>query len=476
MKKLSYTFVLGLALTSCGFFGVPIDSNPNDKDTVQTPNPAEVNDTARNPQYLYDIEAVPEITIHVTEENWNQYLKNFDENANNDKYVLAAFTFKKGDEVFYRDSVGLRPRGNTSRRRPEGNGGEMHQRDNADWHHAHFGIKFTEYVTGQRFFGSDRIVLKWFKDDAAYVREVYCYDLFRRFGVWSAPRSSYCKLYLHVEGDKTPAYFGVYELLEGVRKGYLADRRKDGFIPDDNGNLWKASWNATLSDPNKGLMGIAKDGQNIPYDLKTNKTALGAAQTQLANFISGMTPLKSGSEQLKNWLLEHMDVDLFLRAQAVNVVVGMWDDYWINSNNYYFYFDSNGKFYFIPYDYDNTLGTSNGINPGTQDPLNWGSRGGDRMLIRKVLSIKEFEDRYKAYLHELAAGDFAYEASKERIQKWHKMIQADIPNDTGEDMEIRDVPGSWGIYHKYRLLSGSVGDGQNKETNYFLTKINSLPK
>ena len=49
----------------------------------------------------------------------------------------------------------------------------------------------------------------------------------------------------------------------------------------------------------------------------------------------------------------------------------MWDDYWFNKNNFYFYFDSNGKFYFIPYDYDNTLGTSSGMNSGTQDMLNW---------------------------------------------------------------------------------------------------------
>ncbi len=485
MKKLLYILPLLCLFASCEFFGVKNepDTPTNEEDTTQVEkpdtthiDPTLVSDTARNPQYLYDINAVPTITITVTEANWNQYLQNYDKNPHNELYIPAAFTFVKNGQTFYRDSVGLRPRGNTSRRRPEGEGGQLHQRENADWHHVHFGVKFTEYVTGQRFFGSDRIVLKWFKDDAMYVREVYSYDLFRRFGVWSAPRSSYCRLYIHVEGDSKPAYFGVYELLEGIRKGYLADRRKDGFIPDEKGNLWKASWGATLSDPNTRNMGVAEDGENIPYDLKTNKTALGAAQTELANFISGMTPLKSGSDELKAWLNEHMDVDLFLRAQAVNVMVGMWDDYWVSANNYYFYFDSNHKFYFIPYDYDNTLGTSNNINPGTQDPINWGSRGGDRILIRKVLSIPEFENCYKGYLQELAAGDFAYENSKARINAWHNMIRPYISNDTGEDMKIEDKPASWGNYHRYRLLSGSIGNGQNSESNFFLTKINSIPK
>lgn len=61
----------------------------------------------------------------------------------------------------------------------------------------------------------------------------------------------------------------------------------------------------------------------------------------------------------------------FLKTYAIrNVTVGMWDDYWSNSNNYYFYFDAAGKFYFIPYDYDNTLGTSLLMaNSGIQDPL-----------------------------------------------------------------------------------------------------------
>jgi hypothetical protein len=45
--------------------------------------------------------------------------------------------------------------------------------------------------------------------------------------------------------------------------------------------------------------------------------------------------------------------------------VGMWDDYWI----ILIIFISilmQGKFYFIPYDYDNTLGTSLMTDSGIQ--------------------------------------------------------------------------------------------------------------
>ncbi len=493
MRKVAHIlFPMIWMLVSCEFFGVKnepdLPTNENDSTLVgdsavtdSTENNVIVCDTARNPAYLYDMLAIPEITLTITEKNWNQYLSNFDHNPDNSEHIPVAFTFKKNGQTFYRDSVGLRPRGNTSRRRPEGNVGEVHRKNGAEWHHTHFGIRFTKYVTGQRFFGSDRITLKWFNNDPTYVREIYSYDLFHRFNVWSAPRASYCRLYLYVEGDTKPAYFGVYAMIEDIRKGYLADRRKDGFLPDENGNLWKARWTdmggANLEYADLSKMGASDDNHEYPYDLKTNeKTALDAAKAELANFINGMKPLPSGSAELKAWLEQNMDVDLFLRAQAVNVMVGMWDDYWVNQNNYYFYFDENSRFYFIPYDYDNTLGTSNNINPGTQDPLHWGSRGGDRLLIKKVLSIPQFENQYKAYLQALAAGDFAYAASKARIEAWQAMIRPYVANDTGEDMVIEDKTAAWSIYSGYRLLSGGIGDGKSGEANFFLTKINSVPK
>ncbi len=436
-------------------------------------------DTKRNLTYLFDIESVPEVCITLTARDWNTYLGNFDKWEHNGLYVPAQFTFSKDGFTYHRDSVGLRPRGNTSRRRPEGNNGDMHH-DGAQWHHAHFGVKFTEYTTGERFFGCDRLILKWHKDDAAYCREIFCYDLFHRFGVWSAPHASYCRFSIRIEGDAKPVYMGVYELIENPRKGWLDDRLKEGYIPDKKGNMWKASWGADLSNADTARMGISDDYGlvNPVYDLKTNKTKLTSAQLELRDFIQEMTVLPSGSDTLKNWLLQHVDIDLFLRAYAVNVMVGMWDDYWCNQNNYLFYFDSKHRFYFIPFDYDNTLGTGTNDfgNPGTKDMLNWGSRGGDRILMRKVLSIKEFEDTYKQYIKTIATDPNLMQpaAAKQRIRHFQSLVRDYISNDTGEDMTIIDKPASWGSFGNYRLLSGSVGDGQSKETNYFDTKVNAI--
>lgn len=435
--------------------------------------------------YLFDITALPEIRFDVKLKDWNTLLTNFDKYDQNEEMIPAHFAFTKNGKTVELDSVGIRIRGNSSVKRPEGSKGDLHSTTNADWHHAHFAVQFSEYKDGQSIYNTDRIILKWFKDDPAYCREVYCYDLFKKFGVWSAPRASYTRLTINIEGDARPAYFGVYALIESPNSDYLKYRVLQGNFPNDNGNLWKASYGADLRDISNDQMGIENvtlsesTSQFYVYDLKTNKkTGLAAAKTQLTSFVSGMKSLTDGSTDLKTYLEAHMDVDLFLRAIAVNVMVGMWDDYWVNKNNFFFYFDTNGKFYFIPYDYDNTLGTSAILhNSGTQDLLNWGYRSDERLLIKKVLSIAVFENQYKAYLKELAnSGNDYFDADKSlaRINKWQALIANYVSNDTGDDMTIQDKPASWSNCDFYRLKSGNDAGGSDGNANFFKTKIKCI--
>lgn len=67
------------------------------------------------PEYVFDINALPTITLTIDVVDWNKYLHNLDENRNTRKYVPISFTFEKGDAVFVRENVGMRPRGNYSR-------------------------------------------------------------------------------------------------------------------------------------------------------------------------------------------------------------------------------------------------------------------------------------------------------------------------------------------------------------------------
>ena len=390
---------------------------------------------------------VPEVRITIKDNDWQTLLNAFNRDINTQQYIPADVTYSEGGRTEEVTKAGLRLKGNTSRRYP-GEAGNLN--------HVHFGLHFNEYVDGQKLLGTTRLDLKWFKDDPAYCREVYCYDLFQRAGVWTAISSGYTRLWVKIGNKET--YMGVYELMEHVKGDYIKRRQKE--FGGKDGHLWKSRGN--LRDASAS-MGADDNKTFFTYEYKSDAADFPAAKAQLQAFIRDLNG-KSG-EAFFTWAAEAMDVPLLLKTYAVNVVVGMWDDYWNNNNNHYFYFNPAGKFFLIPYDYDNTLGTclrcGGQSDAGRQDPLNWGHR--ENPLIVKLLQKPQWRDMYISYMKELCSGDFRADASISRIKEWHAAIEKYIPNDTGEDMKISDRPAPWGNHGEYRILM----DGPN---NFFRVK------
>ncbi len=470
MKKLLLLFTL-LFVLGCADVALENDA------LTQSGKPA----PQESESAVFDLGKVPVITLEFSVAEWNKLLTNYDLNPKNEKKVISRFTHSVSGRTTVLDSVGLKLKGNSSRRRPEGSTGQLHDGFNPDWHHFHMSLDFSKYRDGQRFKGLNKINLKWFKDDATYAREIYCYDLFRRFGCWQAPRASYCRVNIRV-GDETPAYYGVYVLLESVDEDYIRNRAAS-WTPAI-GYLWKGgyadSFNADfVQTQSMGVEQVELDpalSQYYAYDLKTREDEVAAAKVELTQFITDLNT-KTGDD-FQNWISQKMDIPLFLKTYAVNVMVGMWDDYWVNANNFYFYMAPNGKAYFIPYDYDNTLGTSQLMNnSGTQNPLNWGSTN-SRPLVTKILAIPAYRMMYQNYITQLAfLGNDYFTVSKSmaRIQRWHNMIAGFVSNDTGEDMVIADQPAYWGNQPNYRLLSGNGQGGANGPANFFTSRVLSIP-
>ena len=261
-----------------------------------------------------------------------------------------------------------------------------------------------------------------------------------------------------MEGDSKPAYYGVYTMIEPYDNKYL-ERRVDKF-GDATGNLWKCTWvqgPAELKATDNWLFGQDDNVHEYTYELKETGSDFATAKAQLVDFIKKLSG--KGDESFKKWIPTVCDVELLLRTYAVNVAVGMWDDYWNNGNNYYLYFNSQDltdyKVFMIPYDYDNTLGTSNCYDPATQNPLDWGDRG---TLIERLLKIPEYKKIYVDCLKELVNPSYGlmdYNSASSRIQNWQNMIGPYVSNDTGQDNEIKDEPAGWSNY-KY-LIMGEGG-------------------
>lgn len=454
------------------------DEKPEEKPEDQ-PDAGQINDPGI--AYVWDESVIPEITIHITQEEWNRLLKRYDEFSHNVDYFHADFTYRKGDEVHFIEDGGLRLRGNTSRRRPEGNGGQLHNPSDPDWHHCHFGINFRKFHkdSDHTINGIRKVNLKWFKDDPCYVRELYCYDLFRRYGIWTAAHDVYCRLWLDVEGDAKPAYFGVYEMIEPIDDEFV-ERRVEGMFKSDEGFLWKCVYGVggpadlRSADDNRDRFNWDQDnGVNYSYEFKGDEEDFPAAKEQLRDFILKLNG--KGEDSFYKWINEVCDVEFLLKTYAVNVAVGMWDDMWNNGNNYYLYFNTTDKYdyevFLLPYDYDNTLGTSLncGIqnDAGRQDPYRWGGSG---ILMERLMRFEDFRKIYRDALKELVDPSqdlFHIDASVPRIKAWQEKISPYISNDTGEDMSIYDRPAGWGNRHEYRLMDM----GQN---NFFQVKTDAI--
>ncbi|MGN1210196.1 MAG: CotH kinase family protein, partial [Candidatus Cryptobacteroides sp.] len=180
-----------------------------------------------------------------------------------------------------------------------------------------------------------------------------------------------------------------------------------------------------------------------------------------------------------NWIATVCDVPFLMKTYAVNVVLGNWDDYWNNANNYYIYFNSvstdSYKFFFIPYDYDNCLGTSlqlGGVyDSGTTNPYKWGVDSNP--LIHKILEFEDYRSAYTAELRRLterSSGLFHYDWSVPRILKWQEMITPYLKNDTGSGNSIIDKPAGWGNREFYRLTDESGAKNFFKIRTYYVEK------
>ena len=455
------------------------DNIGDDNDDTDTPSGPVVIEH-EGLQYVWDESVIPEITMSVSLDEWNRLLAEYDANSQTKEYIHCDIKYVKGNEETNITNAAVRLRGNTSRRRPEAyqNNGK-HVSNKADWQHCHFGINLRKYDKDKKheIKGIRKMHLKWFKDDACYVRELFCYDLFRRAGIWTAAHDVYCRLWVHVEGDSKPAYYGVYEMIEPYDNKYL--EKREHLFGTSNGHLWKCGWAQEPADLSNPYATIAEDNDkdDFTYELKEyddENSSFELAKAQLQDFMLKLNGKAHGTpgDSFYKWIKQVCDVDLLMRTYAVNVAVGMWDDLWNNGNNYYLYFTTSHlteyKVFLIPYDYDNTLGTSNAYDAAKQDPYNWGSRG---VLIDRMMEYEEFRKIYRDELKRLvdpANGLMDTESSVTRIKAWQSKIQQYISNDTGEDMKIKDEPASWGSWGNYKLM--------DYNNNYFTVKAQTINK
>lgn len=492
-----------------------------------TPPPVEnklfLFDQEMNPEYssrtealdtIFNPDELGELVLVFDRSEWNRHLEYCDYNLQHEDSVHAkGFYFTKDNKEWFFKDIGFRIRGNTSRLRPQE---KKSDGTNGKYVQAHFALDFEEWTDDDKKLADSMkgLILKRANNDSTYVREVYGYNLFRKNKIWISPRAAFTTLKIQIvddldldkDGDKTEfetVNYGVYGMIEEIKKQFLKERtigEGGGEFSNNKGNLWKCLWKNNGSDfvfDNASSIGeeevsfeFDEDGNitdfnNITYDYdyKGDNDLEKDGKPQILAFMEELNNLpnctdgnndEADIQTIKTFYTNRMDGDLFLRTYAINVILGMWDDYWVNKNNFYFYFDKDTqKAYFIPYDYDNILGT-NGCNTdaGTKNPLEWGSlTNGERPLIQKILQVPEYMEAYKEYLIEYSNEDSYFDDDKSiaQITKWHNMFKDYIASDDlAYYSKLEDKPASWGTpYVPYTVYTPG-------KMNYFTVRQKAI--
>lgn len=400
---------------------------------------------------FFRTDTVQRVTLRVAQDEWdalNAHMLEYaaiDGNMRTNRYFRADFVHQREGGATVVEEVGFRTRGNTTREVPEKDG---------VFRRAHFKVKFDalfELTPGtaaylerdeRRFAGVKELSFKWGRErDPSQVRELFAYDLFRKVGV-PVPRVVPVDLTFQI-GERT-VHYGLYLGIENVDKPFLGKR----FGSDNDGDLYKCLWlnegPATLSPITSPQAVGSKDwtrNYRPAYDLQTNEET--SAHEDLFALIDALDDLDDTS--LTSWLDRNFDVEHFLRALAVNVLVGMPDDYWAMGNNYYLYFGA-AKTRFVPWDYDHGLGGGWGGEPAwdheqiaDSDPFVWKNLNRDfgvnvdHPLVDRLLGIPQYRGRYAAILDGiLESGYFSPEAWRALYDRQAPLYLPYLATDTGE--------------------------------------------
>lgn len=345
------------------------------------------------------------------------------------------------------DSIGFRARGNTSLASQKKS----------------FKVDFNRFIAAQKFQGLEEMNLNGEHNDVSIMRTYLAQHLMRGAGVPSS-RTSYIQLYVNNE------YKGLYINLEYIDDEFLDLR----FPGQANGNLWKCAYGADLN-----WWGANPSSYQDVYDLKTNQDS--ADYTALVHFIDVLNNTPASSFVCA--IQEVMDVDLFLRTIALEILMGQWDGYAYNKNNYFLYQrESDGKMVYLSYDLDNTFGIDwFGINWALRNVYNWAPSNQARPLYSKLLAVPYFRDRFTYHLTDILSTVWDVTSLQaELVQKQQLISPAALADDyKGYDYGFTDqdflnaLQVTWGAHVK----SGIIPYLQDRKTSALsqLSTYQALP-
>ena len=324
--------------------------------------------------------AIPRLTIEIPSEGMavlRQYYWRRDQD--NEPRMDVRATVREGDAVYTNVAVHLK--GTAGSFRP------------IDSEKPALTLNFDKFADGQRFHGLQKLHLNNSLQDSSYISEQISRELFLKAGL-PAPRAAHAVVELN---GREPQF---YVLVEGWNKQFLKRHFKN-----PKGNLYDG--------------GAAKD---ITYPLDTNSGEHPEDRSRLDALIAATQ--EAGLETRLAGIEKVLDVDRFLTFIAMEVIMGHWDGYAMNRNNYRVFDDlDSDRLVFLPHGMDQMFGIWRSTPTSTITPMMKG------MVARAVVQPPEMRRRYLERIAFLATNVFDVPALTNRVRQLSARVQPTLAGD-----------------------------------------------
>lgn len=365
---------------------------------------------------IFPTDRVVDVQITVSEKDWNtiRYQSRDFMTALNEKrqfgpldhpytYVEASVSI---DGVVFPE-VGIRKKGFI--------GSQSHTRPSLK-------IKLNHIDKKTEIEGLTNLTLNNNKQDTSLMSQFMGYALFNAIGS-PAPRCAYAKV--TVNGKS----LGVYSHVETVRKPLL--KRAFG---NDDGPLYEG----TVVDFNE-------EWENS-FEHKRGDDALGREK------IIALIDVLADNQVTEAAIGELVDLDRFYRFWAIESLLGFWDGYSGNNNNYFIYLNPDtDKFHFLPWGADALFTNfSMDFRRNAQAPTSVKTQG---LIAYRLYQLETGRERYEKTMMELLKNHWNAEELLAELERVAAMIQSYLLPEQREFQEEE-----WGGRGKKQTFENELAD------------------
>ena len=373
-------------------------------------------------------------TIDIQMDDWDAFL----ETAAEEEY--SACTLVIDGEKF--SNVGLRAKGNNSRRLTERYGLERYS----------LKIEFDHYEYGS-YYGLDKFSLDASFQDNSYMKTWITYDMMEHMGV-PTPLCSWA--WVRVNGQDWGLFLAIEEPGEAFAKRNFGN---------DYGQLYKPDYKK-LADENADVHLRYTDDDFDSYDNIFRNAKFKPTDEDKERLIASLKVLSTG-ENLETVI----DVDEVLRYFTVQVFVVNLDSYLGKTGHNYFLYEEDGVLKILPWDYNLAFGTySLGMPEPINDstlyvnyPINTPASGEimrNRPLYHNIMKNNEYYAQYHEYFDYLIESYFESGYFEQFVDDSRQLIAPYVEKDATAFCSYEDFLLGVDTIEKFCLLRAESVRGQ----------------